>query len=91
MEPNKIEALHTIQSKLEDVQRSQVALVQKLAQLQIDLINMPDKELEDGLDDLYSNASSNADAIEGLLEKYTMKVNVIDQENARSGEQAEGE
>jgi hypothetical protein len=90
MEPDKIEAIHTIQSKLEDVQRSQVALVQKLAQLQLDLINLPDKDLEAGLDDLYSNASSNADAIESLLEKYTMKVNVIDQENSKSSGPAEG-
>ncbi len=88
MEPDKIETIHNIQSKLEDVQRSQVALVQKLAQLQLDLMNMPDKDLEDGLDDLYSNASSNADTIESLLEKCTMKVNVIDQENSRNGDQA---
>jgi hypothetical protein len=91
MEPDKIDAVHTIQSKLEDVQRSQVALVQKLAQLQLDLMNMPDKDLESGLDDLYSNASSNADAIESLLEKYTMKVNVIDQDNSKNGTQEESE
>lgn len=86
MEPQEIDAIHTIQSKLEDIQRSQVALVQKLAQLQLDLIDQPDQDLEAGLGDLYASASADADIIGELLEKYTMKVNVIDQDNAPTGD-----
>ena len=90
MEPEEISAIHTIQSKLEDIQRSQVALVQKLAQLQLDLIDQPDQDLEDGLGDLYSSASADADVIGELLEKYTMKVNVMDQDKSSSGDTIAG-
>lgn len=79
-ESNKIEAMNAILVKLEDIQSSQIALIQKLAQLQLNLFDSPDEELESGIVDLHSDTSLHADALRDLVEKYTMKVNVVNQD-----------
>ena len=72
--------MNAILVKLEDIQSSQIALIQKLAQLQLNLFDSPDEELESGIVDLHSDTSLHADTLRDLVEKYTMKVNVINQD-----------
>lgn len=80
MDQAKLDKLNAIKASLEDVQHSQVALVQKLAQMEVNLMNNPDKEVEDGLLEIYSNASENADLVKDLLDKFNMKVDQANKE-----------
>lgn len=74
MDAKKLDEMKSIQSSLEDIQHSQEALVQKVAQLEVNLMNSPDKEVEEGLSGIYSNASENADLVKDLLDKFNMRV-----------------
>lgn len=74
MDAAKLDKLNAIKSSLEDLQHSQVALVQKVAQLEVNLMNNPDKEVEDGLTEIYSNASDNAVLVNDLLDRFNTRV-----------------
>lgn len=80
MDAATLDKLNAIKSSLEDLQHSQVALVQKVAQLEVNLMNNPDKEVEDGLVEIYSNASENADLVKDLLDKFNMRVDKANKE-----------
>ena len=67
MDAAEINKLNSIKSSLEDLQHSQEALVQKVAQLEVNLINNPDKEVEEGLTEIYSNAADNAGLVKDLF------------------------
>ncbi len=75
MEKNKTDLMNDIKIKLQDVQNSQESLVEKLASIQIELFEIPDKELEKSLGDAHNNASTNHDLIKAALENYEMKIN----------------
>lgn len=74
MDAAKLDKMNSIKSSLEDLQHSQEALVQKVAQLEVNLMNNPDKEVEEGLTEIFSNASENADLVKDLLDKFNMRV-----------------
>ncbi len=78
MDAVKLDKMHSLKNSLEDVHNSQVALVQKLAQMEITLMENPDKELETGISDMHSNASQNADIARNLLEKFNTRVDKAD-------------
>lgn len=80
MDASKLEKLKSIQASLEDLQHSQEALVQKVAQLETNLMNSPDKEVEDGLVEIFSNASENNDLVRDLLSKFNERVDQANKE-----------
>ena len=80
MDAAKLDKLNSIKSSLEDLQNSQVAIVQKVAQLEANLMNSPDKEVEEGLVEIYSNASDNADLVKDLLDKFNLRVEKANKE-----------
>lgn len=80
MDAAKLDQLNSIKSSLEDLHNSQVALVQKVAQLEVNLMNAPDKEVEDVLTEVYSNASDNEDLIKNMLEKFNTRVEKANKE-----------
>ena len=80
MDAAKLEKLNAIKSSLEDLQHSQVALVQKVAQLEVNLMNNPDKEVEEGLTEIYSNASDNAELVKDLLDRFNIRVEKANKE-----------
>ena len=72
---NKLEIMqHNIQ-KMEDIKNSQIGLIEKISLILNDVMNNPDQELEDKLNEIYSNASNNEDLIKKTLEEYKMKYN----------------
>ena len=83
--------MKAIRSSLEDVQNSQVALVQKLAQIEANLMNNPDKEVEAGVSEMHSNAAQNADIVRDVLDKFNARVDKADREFTPSPEDEEGE
>ena len=74
MDASKLDKMNSIKSSLEDVHNSQEALIQKVAQLEVNLMNNPDKEVEEGLLEIYSNATNNADLVKDLLDKFNLRV-----------------
>jgi methionine synthase II (cobalamin-independent) len=89
MDAAKLEKLNSIKSSLEDLQHSQIALVQKVAQLEVNLMNNPDKEVEEGLTQIYSNASDNADLVKDLLDKFNIRVDQANKEYSPGPEENE--
>lgn len=80
MDAAKLDKLNHIKSALEDVHNSQIALVQKLAQMEISMMENPEKDLEAGISDMHSNASQNADIARGLLDKFNVTVDKANKE-----------
>ncbi|AHM59629.1 hypothetical protein D770_06830 [Flammeovirgaceae bacterium 311] len=89
MDAAQLDKLNTIKSSLEDLHNSQVALVQKVAQLEVNLMNAPDKEVEDALTEVYSNASDNEDLIKNMLDKFNTRVDKANKEFTPSPEEDE--
>lgn len=75
----KIAKMEAIYAKLDDVHHSQKALMEKAANLQLALMETPDKELETAFGTVYSNASVNSELIEKALHDYQIKINVLKQ------------
>ena len=75
----KIQKMESIYHKLEDVLNSQKALMEKAANLELELLETPDKELEATFKNFYSNASSNSDLLAKAVHDYQMKINVMKQ------------
>ena len=80
MDAAKLDEMNSIRSSLEDIQHSQEALVQKVAQLEVNLINNPDKEVEEALTEIFSNASENNDLVKDLVDKFDMRLEEANKE-----------
>jgi hypothetical protein len=57
--------------KLKDIENSQVALIEKLAVVQLDLDDFPIKEVVDVIVKAHSEASNNLDLIKNVTEKVS--------------------
>ncbi len=89
MDAAKLEQLNSIQSALEDLHNSQEAIIQKVGQLEVNLMNNPDKEVEDGLVEVYSSASDNADRVKDMLDKFNERVDKANKEFRPAPEEGE--
>lgn len=89
MDAAKLEHLNSIKSSLEDLHNSQEAVLQKVGKLEVDLMNNPDKEVEDGLIEVYSRASDNAALVKELLDKFNERVDQANKEFTPSPEEDE--
>lgn len=74
MDASKLDQMNSIKSALEDLHNSQEAVLQKVGQIEVNLMNNPDKEVENGLTEVYSNASDNAELVKDLLDKFNERV-----------------
>lgn len=70
--------------KMQDVQHSQQALVEKIASIQVELFDHPDKDLETFLERILSTTSQGADLMNEAVEKFEMKVNAEEQGGNRA-------
>ena len=75
----KIEKMEAIYARLDDVLHSQKALMEKAANLQLALLEAPEKELEATFGTVFSNASINSDLIGKALHDYQIKINILKQ------------
>jgi hypothetical protein len=75
----KIAKMEAIYAKLDDILHSQKALMEKAANLQLALLEAPDKELEASFSTVFSNASINSDLLGKALHDYQIKINVMKQ------------
>lgn len=75
MEKKNHELMEEIKVKLEDIHNSQASLIEKIAHVLVELYNLPDADLEKGLNQVHSNTSDNTDITHKLIEDYEMKIN----------------
>lgn len=79
MEKGKVDVINHVLTKLQDVQNSKRALIEKIASIQIELFDQPDAELEGAVDSALGTISQCADDFNIAVEQYQMKVNVENQ------------
>ena len=89
MNKAKLDELNSIKSSLEDLHNSQEAIIQKVGQLEVNLMNNPDKEVEAGLHQVYSNASANADLVRDMLDKFNTRVEKAEKQYRPAPEEGE--
>lgn len=69
----KADLMEKIVHELEDLKNSQTALIQKLAKIEVDNIDLGDKRLEKDLPDMHQRVADNLDAVKGILEYFAEK------------------
>ena len=89
MDAAKLEQMNAIKNALEDLHNSQEAVLQKVGQIEVNLMNNPDKEVEEGLTEIYSNASDNAELVKGVLDKFELRLEQANKEFTPSPEEGE--
>ena len=66
----KFALMEKIVHELEDLKNSQQAIIQKLAKIEVDNMELGDKRLEKDLPDMHQRVSDNLDTIAGILEDF---------------------
>ena len=73
--------MEKIVHELEDLKNSQQAIIQKLAKIEVDNIDLGDKRLEKDLPDMHQRVSDNLDTIAGILEDFAVKTDNYSDKN----------
>ena len=66
----KFDLMEKITHELEDLKHSQQAIIQKLAKIEVDNIDLGDKKLDKDLPDMHQRVSDNLDTIASILEYF---------------------
>ncbi len=66
----KFGLMEKIVHELEDLKNSQQAIIQKLAKIEVDNIELGDKRLEKDLPDMHQRVADNLDTIASILEDF---------------------
>ncbi|MHB8207519.1 hypothetical protein [Mucilaginibacter sp.] len=66
----KFALMEKIVHELEDLKHSQQAIIQKLAKIEVDNIDLGDKRLEKDLPDMHQRVADNLDTIAAILEDF---------------------
>ncbi len=66
----KFATMEKIVHELEDLKNSQQAIIQKLAKIEVDNIDLGDKRLETELPDMHQRIADNLDAIANILDYF---------------------
>ena len=69
----QFELMQKIVRELEDLQNSQQALIQKIAKIEVDNIDLSDKRLEKDLPDIHQRIADNFDSIVDILAYFAEK------------------
>jgi ElaB/YqjD/DUF883 family membrane-anchored ribosome-binding protein len=81
----KFGLMEKIVHELEDLKNSQTAIIQKLAKIEVDNMDLGDKKLEKELPDMHQRVSDNLDTITGLLEDFAAKTDNFSNKNNVAG------
>lgn len=77
----KFELMEKIVHELGDLKNSQQAIIQKLAKIEVDNIDLGDKRLEKDLPDMHQRVSDNLDTIAGILEDFANQTDTYSDKN----------
>ena len=81
----KFGLMEKIVHELEDLKNSQTAIMQKLAKIEVDNIELGDKKLERELPDMHQRIADNLDTIVGLLEDFATQTETYSDKNNIAG------
>jgi ElaB/YqjD/DUF883 family membrane-anchored ribosome-binding protein len=77
----KAELMEKIVHELEDLKNSQQAIIQKLAKIEVDNIDLGNKRLEKDLPDMHQRVSDNLDTIAAILEDFSGQTDKFNTQN----------
>src|SRR3546814_650264 len=77
----KFELMEKIVREMDDLKRSQQAVLEKIGKLEVDNIELGDSRLEKILPDIYQRTAENMDAITELLEAFSGKTDAFGDKN----------
>ncbi|WP_069660704.1 hypothetical protein [Arcticibacter eurypsychrophilus] len=69
----KFDLMAKIVRELEDLKNSQQAVIQKIAKIEVDNMELGDKRLEKDLPDVHQRTADNLDTIAGILDYFADK------------------
>jgi ElaB/YqjD/DUF883 family membrane-anchored ribosome-binding protein len=77
----KFELMEKIVHELEDLKNSQQAIIQKLAKIEVDNIDLGNKRLDKDLPDMHQRVSDNLDTIASILEDFATQTDTYSDTN----------
>lgn len=77
----KFGLMEKIVHELEDLKNSQQAIMQKLAKIEVDNIDLGDKRLEKVLPDMHQRIADNLDAIAALMQDFAEQTDKFSDKN----------
>ncbi|MFD2906810.1 hypothetical protein [Sphingobacterium anhuiense] len=77
----KFELMEKISRELEDVRKSQQAVLEKIGKIEVDNIELGDQNLEKILPDIFQRTADNSDAIRQLLDSFQEKTEEFGEKN----------
>lgn len=77
----KFDLMEKIVHELEDLKNSQQAIIQKLAKIEVDNIDLGDKRLEKDLPDMHQRVADNLDTIASILEDFAGQTDTFNSQN----------
>jgi septation ring formation regulator EzrA len=69
----KFELMEKISRELEDIRNSQQAVLEKIAKVEVDNIELGDKTIESKIPEIYSRTADNSEAILEILNSFQEK------------------
>ncbi len=77
----KFGLMEKIVHELEDLKNSQQAIIQKLAKIEVDNMELGDKRLDKDLPDMHQRVSDNLDTIAAILEDFASQTDTFSDKN----------
>jgi ElaB/YqjD/DUF883 family membrane-anchored ribosome-binding protein len=77
----KFELMEKIVHELEDLKNSNQALIQKIAKIEVDNIDLGNKRLEKDLPDMHQRIADNLDTIASILEDFASQTDEYSNKN----------
>ncbi|TWR31619.1 hypothetical protein FPZ43_03870 [Mucilaginibacter pallidiroseus] len=77
----KYELMEKIVHELEDLKNSQQAIIQKIAKIEVDNIDLGNKRLEKDLPDMHQRVADNLDNITSILDDFASEADEYSNKN----------
>ncbi|MVZ66968.1 hypothetical protein GQF61_13995 [Sphingobacterium sp. DK4209] len=77
----KFELMEKISRELEDIRNSQQAVLEKIAKVEIDNIELGDKTIETKIPEIYQRTADNSEAIREILDAFQTKTDDFGEKN----------
>ena len=77
----KFDLMEKITRELEDLKNSQQAIIKKLAQIEVDNMELGNKKLDKDLPDMHQRVSDNLDTIASILEDFETQKDQFSEKN----------
>lgn len=77
----KYELMEKIVHELEDLKHSQTAIIQKIAKIEVDNIDLGNKRLDKDLPDMHQRVADNLDTIASILEDFANQTDEYSDKN----------